>query len=237
LSIPKNVIVLPFHPPGLYIGGKPVMHRLFYFFFSLTAAFFLYSCNATPDTAETAFVDEKQDTLIDFIKMRSQPREQFSNLIKVRWKRHPQVEQQVIEQLIARSVNDVNNDTIFPDTGMRYIVFDHQDLENLFLFSIACWKPDSNYTRLYHFTLDKKEHLLFGCTLIGKSYRLGKSEYSSRLSYAKDGLSLIVNSRADRHLPHKELLIDKWSERFDFREMKTDYRLLHEAHKRASEYP
>lgn len=59
------------------------------------------------------------------------------------------------------------------------------------------------------------------------------TERTARLSYAKDGLSLIVNAKSayetSGSYPHK-LTTDKSSTRYDFKDDKTTFRLLHKAH-------
>jgi len=220
----------------LYLHENQKMKHIYRLFIALLTVFAMNSCSSLPANDTSALPDMPQDTLIDFIKARATPRNQFLNMAKGHWKWKTALENAEAERILARC--SVSNDTLFVDTHFRFIAFDYRELDDLFLFTIARYDPSGDSSELFHFTLDKKEHLLISCTKIGKWRKDRLYEYNSRLSYAKDGRSLIVNARSDRKKAQKGIpviAIGKTSVRYDFFGTGTKSRLLHEAHKEVEE--
>jgi len=211
------------------------MRYFFYLSATVLAVFVLSNCTQTPVTSDGT-KEAPQDTLIDFIKSHAMPRRQFQNMVKMHWDRKDTLQRTSLDQLLLRC--GINNDTLLIDTHFRYIALDYEELNDLFLFTVAKYTRSCDSTELYHFTLDTKEHLLFSCTKIGSSCKDETTTYTSHLSYAKDGRSLIVNTRSDRKIRQNGepfIVTDKTSTRYDFFATGTKSRLLHEAHKQYRE--
>jgi hypothetical protein len=188
--------------------------------------FFLWACKNRIDNFE-APPAVHYDTLVDQIKAQAKPRESFITVSKVRWHKFPNADISFIEGVMRRSVK--NNDTLPADTASVYHVYDFRELDTLFFFSISRCDP-GQFVSLYHFTLDKVTGELYGCTLIGSGRKAPGHTLVEKLSYSRDGRSLIVNSTEER-TEEKKLVIDKCSVRFDFGKDSTWNRLLHNAHK------
>ena len=194
---------------------------------ALPGLVFLASCSSPTDSPAVATVD-KQDTLIDFVKGRSLPRLPFLNMRKTKWRKQPAASHDEIAAIMLRSVN--NNDTLPSDTLSVYHWLDYNDLDKLFLFSVAR-RDQGGYTSLYHFTLNKETRTLLGCTLIGTSRKGTKHTCNDRLSYAEDGKSLIVNGKSQVLLDNGAVLVNKCSIRYDFFPDATKTRVLHDVQK------
>ncbi len=196
-------------------------------FLAFPGLFFLLSCTSSPEERVTVRVN-KQDTLIDFIKARALPREHFVNMKKTEWDKHPPALHQEIAALLQRSVR--NNDTLPFDTLSVYHWVDFTELDLLFLFSVAR-RDQGGYVSLYHFTLNKSSRELFGCTMIGTARHGNKHICNDKLTYAKDGKSLIVNGKSKALLDNGAVLVNKCSIRYDFFPDETRSRVLHDVQK------
>jgi hypothetical protein len=200
----------------------------------IITALCLTACNSreTDTFAKEKRPSYPQDTLTDFIKSHSLPRERFANLVKIDWEQKPALKAEHIVHLFGRYRSNSNNDTLFADSGRLFVPFDFAEIGDKLLFSIASYDSLTNAADLYHFSFDRNNRMLYGCTKIGSSMEHKGTERTARLSYAKDGLSLIVNTKSayetSGSYPHK-LTTDKSSTRYDFEEDKTTFRLLHKA--------